>query len=241
MNSVSREHLCLRQSLHGVTLLKDSSDADRCGILCLMLKLALQSGVTVSLFTSDYPSSHYKGILKKLGVNLDRCPGTLECTDVLQHLDVWDPDQTLQQLRKLTQDVEAAGRTNHLVVFDSLSYIASALAESCRRIVQFTQALTTMAVCSKQPCSLLMVAHDDIPKHTKWLTLLEHSVDTVLTLEALPVGQAADVQMRVFVFRPNRWGRAMDPDTPPDTCVQLHEEMFASVSERSITLRQAAQ
>lgn len=47
MNSVSREHLHLRQALHGITLLKDSSDADRCGILCLMLKLALQSGLTV--------------------------------------------------------------------------------------------------------------------------------------------------------------------------------------------------
>lgn len=86
-----------------------------------------------------------------------------------------------------------------------------------------------------------MVAHDDIPEQAKWQILLEHSVDTVLTLEALPVGQAADVQMRVHVFRPNRWGRAMSADTPGDTCIQLHEEMFASVSERSVTLRQAAQ
>ena len=107
------------------------------------------------------------------------------------------------------------------------------MARSCDAFMQ--------AVCSEPACALLMVAHEDIPEHSKWMALLEHSVDTVLTLEALPVGQAADVQMRVLIFRPNRWGRAMDPDTPPDTCIQLHDEMFASVSDRSVTLRQAAQ
>lgn len=101
--------------------------------------------------------------------------------------------------------------------------------------------LWLQAVSPGSSTALLMVAHDDIPEQSKWMALLEHNVDTVLTLEALPVGQAADVHMRVLVFRPNRWGRAMSPDTPPDTCIQLHEEMYASVSERSISLRQAAQ
>lgn len=78
------------------------------------------------------------------GVNLDRCAGTLHCTDVLKDLDVWDPDRTLQKLKKTLHDLRPADSTNHLVVVDSLSYIATALGESSRRTVQLTQALTSM-------------------------------------------------------------------------------------------------
>jgi hypothetical protein len=37
----------LNHALHGITLIKDSAEADRCGILCLLLKTALSSGAQV--------------------------------------------------------------------------------------------------------------------------------------------------------------------------------------------------
>lgn len=78
------------------------------------------------------------------GVNLDRCHGSIEFTDILPDLDVWDPDRALEQLQALVHGLEAQSTPNHLVVIDSLSYISSVFDESCRRVVQLTQALTSM-------------------------------------------------------------------------------------------------
>jgi hypothetical protein len=89
--------------------------------------------------------------------------------------------------------------------------------------------------------TLLLTAHEDIPEHQQWLSVLEQSVDTIFTLEALPVGKAADVQMRLLVSRPNRWGRAFDPATPPDADAEVYCELYAAVTERSIVVRQNVQ
>lgn len=78
------------------------------------------------------------------GVSLDRSAGSLNCIDILEHLDIWDPDRTLQQLKAFLQNLKHADGNSHLVVIDSLSYISSALGESCRRTVLFTQALTRL-------------------------------------------------------------------------------------------------
>ena len=86
-----------------------------------------------------------------------------------------------------------------------------------------------------------MVAHKDIPEHASWLSYLEQSVDTVLALEALPVGKAAAVNMQLDVMRPNRWGRAFCPATPSSSDAEVHQELFATVSERGMVLHHSVQ
>jgi hypothetical protein len=61
----------------------------------------------------------------------------------------------------------------------------------------------------------------------------------MITLEALHAGKAADVQMRVLVERPNRWGHAFEAGTSGRVPVELHDELFATVTERSITFRRS--
>jgi hypothetical protein len=39
--------ISLHNALHGVTLIKDNLEADRCGLLCLFIKTALTSGCHV--------------------------------------------------------------------------------------------------------------------------------------------------------------------------------------------------
>lgn len=84
--------------------------------------------------------------------------------------------------------------------------------------------------------SVVLVAHKDVPEHATWITYLEQSVDTVFALDALQVGKAASVNMQLDVMRPNRWGSAVDKSTPSHGALDVHQELFATVSERAITV-----
>jgi hypothetical protein len=95
---------------------------------------------------------------------------------------------------------------------------------------------TPLQELASSTVSVVLVAHKDIPEHSKWLAYLEQSVDTVLALEALPVGKAATVNMQLSVLRPNRWGSAACSSASPNSDADVHQELFATVSERGITM-----
>jgi hypothetical protein len=85
--------------------------------------------------------------------------------------------------------------------------------------------------------SMLLVANSDIPAHDRWRKLLETSVDTVLHLQVLPTGRAAEVNMQVTVTRPNRWGRAVEEGPPAARSLDVEQHLFAHVSDRTIIFR----
>ena len=83
----------------------------------------------------------------------------------------------------------------------------------------------------------MLAVNADVAAHRRWRTLLEASVDTAVRLEALPTGKLADDNVRVTVFRPNRWGRAGNADARG--ALELEEHWYAQISDRGVQMRHA--
>lgn len=85
--------------------------------------------------------------------------------------------------------------------------------------------------------SMVLVAKSDIESHAPWRMVLETAADTVLTCHALSTGRAAEVNMQVHEFVPNRWGMAVDAAPVGAASLCTDRMMYANASERGTTFR----
>ena len=141
----------------------------------------------------------------------------------------------------ITAAVSASPLSEPLAVLvDSLSALAAVSDVASPAWVFFVRSVTTLTA-GQSGRSLTLVAHGDVEEDARWVALCEHLADSVVRVEPLPTGQAADVNVRVVVSRPNRWGCAFaERGAALHAPLLLRETLFARVTERSVAFKEVS-
>lgn len=231
--------------VQGINLLKDCNEADGNFVTCLAIKAALISGRKVVLVTIQKGAAHYLSILKKMNIQVDRYKESFVVIDALKASlaesgILQQPCETITTCiaSKLSSTAEDAVHPVTIVV-DCLTILAMLMEDQRHAWLDFLRSLLAMATEDLNKRALLLVAREDATENKQWISFLEHAADTVITVHALPIGQMADVNVRLSIIRPNRWGRAFQ-ELPSDASVTIHNDLFGKVTERQVQFKDAS-
>jgi hypothetical protein len=104
------------------------------------------------------------------------------------------------------------------------------------RALQFWAVLQVLPEAHQ--ASALLVVNTDVTAEKAWQKLLEMSVDVCVYLHALPTGKLTHDNVKVTVFRQNRWGYAGQEDQ--EGGLEIEERFFGHITEKGVHLRHAS-
>lgn len=189
------------------------------------------------------------------GVNLDRCQHQLVVLDPL--VDALSSDTTLScDLGALSTAIQQAcsqACSPHsapsttvtpgtVILIDSASGLAALHGSAGGAWLDFLRATVQLVSQNLDRIALAVVAHMDAAQDAPWIGWLAAAADCVVTVDPLPTGLAGDVNVKVSLFRPNRWGCAFGlPQQRTDMLnVEVQSTCFGSVTERSVQFRHSS-
>eukprot|EP00252_Welwitschia_mirabilis_P017319 TRINITY_DN38383_c0_g1_i2.p1 TRINITY_DN38383_c0_g1~~TRINITY_DN38383_c0_g1_i2.p1 ORF type:complete len:271 (-),score=40.70 TRINITY_DN38383_c0_g1_i2:241-1053(-) len=177
------------------------------------------------------PFSHYDRILRKLGCNLSayRKNGQFVFLDMSQIDCNGDTDNPLYAVYKciysyLEKIVTFNGKTKSIcIMIDDVSLLEIATYGHENHVLDFLHYCCVLT--SKQGCSLVLLAHQDIYANLDNASLIqhmEHFADIVINVKPLSSGLAADVHGQLTIFHRSLYGDAYAEDDSTNSFHHLH-------------------
>ena len=105
-------------------------------------------------------------------------------------------------------------------------------------IIMLTAALA-LQFQGQTKASLVMVANNDVSRHSIWYRLLCTCVDMHFTLKPLPPGEMAGCNLDVHLRQQRRWPSSAATHAALHSGLQLDTHLFAKVTDRGITFYHA--
>eukprot|EP00873_Tetraselmis_striata_P037541 jgi/Tetstr1/457805/TSEL_044350.t1 len=202
----------------GSVLVLDSLAAPGGFVLPLLLKHALRQGDQVVLVAAEQTWSHYRQVMRKLGVDLEasRTAGQLRFISVLSGYAEWSASEDLLRAlygsmgSSICAAAEAAPQGQLTLLVDDLTALYTLAAGSpsaeTERILPSARGLCHQLQIRFR---FLVLAHEDVEDDSSLVAGVAHSADAVVDVESLGSAASPDIHGKVTVLYRALWPEAL--------------------------------
>mmetsp|Transcript_19721 Transcript_19721/g.54771 ORF Transcript_19721/g.54771 Transcript_19721/m.54771 type:complete len:240 (+) Transcript_19721:110-829(+) len=203
----------------GSVMVLDSFHAPGCFLVTLLLKHALKNGDKVVLLAVDQAPSHYKQVLRKLGVDMDKLVEAEQLVLIsclsggAEHEDIPSTGLCQAVYAKVAAAIEqlssAAGERRLSLFVDDLSILAALSGRFRGDVAKLIDSSRGLCCSLEMEFRFVCLAHRNVELDGQWIGLLKETADAVVAVESLG-SVSDDIHGQVAMTHNRVWAPGQD-------------------------------